>query len=209
MNDDRFIELYGGMAPVSPGAFFGDNVRMGFGNVILDGTRIGSNCRIGSYCCIDEGVSVGEWTFIGDLTKIRDSVEIGHHAIIGHLVMIEQGAKIGNHVTIQSQCHITKDAVIEDRVFFGPGAIVINTRKISHGRGYEPVITPPLIRYGARIGAGAVILPGVEIGKNAVVGAGSVVTRDVPNSEIWINKASDNGRVQAGFLCDVPFDERL
>jgi acetyltransferase-like isoleucine patch superfamily enzyme len=159
-------------------------------------TKFGKNVRIGSNVIIDAGCQFDDDVFIGNLSMIRSNVRIGKGSIIGHLVMIESDTVIGERVTIQSQCHITKFATIDDDVFFGPGAVVINTRNISHGREFQPVLEGPHIKRAARIGANATIMPGVTIGENAVIGAGAVVTWDVPDKEVWFgDPARYKGRV--------------
>ena len=160
--------IRGNEDPISIDARIGENVTIGF-NVIIDG-----DCKIGNN------------VFIGNNTMIRSGVAIGDDSIIGHLVMIESGTTIGLKVTIQSQCHITKNAVIENHCFFGPMAMCINTRNISHGRNYEAILEGPHIKFGCRIGSGAIIMPGVTIGENVSIGAGAVVTRSIPDGEIWL-----------------------
>lgn len=126
------------------------------------------------------------------LTEVQDEVHIGAGTRVGSMTIIHHGARIGSdctigshcnicdcligsHVSIQTSCHITRGVVVEDDVFIGPGVVTLND-KLTGGD-----MTYPLIRRGARVGGGSVILPGVTIGVNAVVGAGSVVTRDVPD----------------------------
>jgi acetyltransferase-like isoleucine patch superfamily enzyme len=149
-------------------------------------SKFGENVRIGENVIIDPGCTIGNNVFIGNNTMIRSGVEIGDNSIIGHLVMIESDTKIGRRVTIQSQCHITKNAMIADRCFLGPMAMLINTRNISHGRDYDAILEGPNIKFGCRIGSGAIIMPGVTIGENVSVGAGAVVTRSIPDGEIWL-----------------------
>jgi acetyltransferase-like isoleucine patch superfamily enzyme len=147
--------------------------------------RIGKNVRIGEGTVIESGCSIGDNVFIGHNSILRNNVTVGNDSIIGHLVMIEADAWIGKKTTIQSQCHITKYARIDDHVFIGPKAMLINTQKISHGRNFKPELKGPHINFAARIGSGSIVMPGVIVGKNATVGAGAVVTKNVPDYEIW------------------------
>lgn len=160
--------------------------------------RFGKNVRIGENVVIDEGCSIGDGVFIGHNSVIRSEVKIGAGSIIGHLVVIERNTEVGQKVTIQSQCHITAYAKIDDFVFIGPQAMMINTRRISHGRGFEPQLEGPQIGHGARIGSGSIILPGRKIGENAVIGAGALIVRDIPPRQIWFGSpASYHGEVPA------------
>jgi acetyltransferase-like isoleucine patch superfamily enzyme len=158
--------------------------------------RIGENVRIGEGTIIESGCRIGDNVFIGFNTVLRSGNTVGDNSIIGHLVMIESDSWIGKNTTIQSQCHITKYAKIDDHVFIGPKAMLINTHKISHGRDFEPELKGPHICFAARIGSGSIIMPGTVIGKNAVVGAGAVVTHDIPSEQIWFgNPARYQGEV--------------
>jgi len=160
----------------------------------------GKNVRLGENVVIDKGCSLGDDVFIGHNCVIRSGVKIGSGSVIGHLVMIERDAEIGQKVTIHDQCHITTFAKIGDFVFIGPKVMCINTRRISHGRGFEPELEGPEIGYAARVGAGSIILPGRKIGENAVVGAASLVVRDIPPRQIWFGSP-------AKYRSEVPPDE--
>lgn len=125
------------------------------------------------------------------LTEVQEDVQIGADSRVGSMTLIHQGAnigqgvtigshcnicacRIGDRVSIQTACHITRGVVIEDDVFIGPGVVTLNDKLTGND------LTYPRICRGAKIGGGSVILPGVTIGENATVGAGSVVTKDVP-----------------------------
>jgi acetyltransferase-like isoleucine patch superfamily enzyme len=181
----------------------------GIQDPISGSVRFGRSVRIGHHVVIDPDCRLGDEVFIGHNSMIREKVRIGNRSIIGHLVVIEAETLIGDDVTIQSQCHITKMARIEDRVFMGPKAMLINTNKISHGRNYKAKLEGPHIKFGARIGSGAIIMPGVTIGRNAVIGAGAIVVKDVPDEQIWFGKQMMTVSQVASFQNWVPKDEIL
>jgi acetyltransferase-like isoleucine patch superfamily enzyme len=199
--EDKFINLLGDDAPVHWDVRTGTGVAIGANSVIRDGCQFGDRSRISFCCFIDRNCRFGIDCFIGNGTMIRENVTVGNNSKIGHAVVIELGTTIGDNVTIQSQSHITGYALIENGVFFGPNVTTSNTRHISHGRNFKPVITGPVFRRACRIGAGAVVLPGVTIGENAVVGAGAVVTKDVPDFEIWVGNPAQP-------LIEMEFDTR-
>jgi UDP-2-acetamido-3-amino-2,3-dideoxy-glucuronate N-acetyltransferase len=134
------------------------------------------------FCSISENAQIGENTRIGNFVFIRDDTVIGKGCVIGSYVDIEGDVQIGDSVSLQSGCYVTRGVVIEDEVFCGPRMITMNDKRISYHRP-SLVFTrraPRLLR-AARIGGGVVLCPGVTIGENALVGAGSVVTRDIPD----------------------------
>lgn len=139
----------------------------------------------GQYCVIADDAAIGEGCRIGNFVLIRDRTTIGRDCTIGSYVDIEGDVRIGDRVSLQSGCYLTRGVVVEDGAFFGPRVITMNDRSISYLRRTEPFVPQaPYICRLARIGGGVMILPGVTIGANAVVGAGSVVTRDIAANEI-------------------------
>ena len=99
--------------------------------------------------------------------------------------VIEGDVIIGNDVSIQSNVYIPTNSVIEDNVFIGPCACFTND-KYPKSKQYPSKFDKTIIRRGASIGAGSVVIGGVVIGENAMIGAGSVVTKDIPAGELWI-----------------------
>ncbi len=139
----------------------------------------------GQHCVIFPEVLIGEGTRIGNFVMIRSGTTIGDGCTIGSYVDIEGEAIIGNHVSLQSGVYVTRGVIIEDDVFCGPRVITMNDKRMVHLR---PNLTweqaAPRILRAARVGGGSVLLPGVTVGENALVGAGSVVTKDVPDRAI-------------------------
>jgi UDP-2-acetamido-3-amino-2,3-dideoxy-glucuronate N-acetyltransferase len=151
----------------------------------------------GRNCIIFDDVQIGEDTRIGNFVTIRDKTLIGSGCVVGSYVDIEGDVRIGNFVSLQSGCYLTRGVIIEDLVFCGPRILTMNDKTISYRRpslGFERR-APRLLR-AARLGGGSIILPGVTVGENALIGAGSVVTRDVPDRAIVMgNPAEVTGRV--------------
>lgn len=141
--------------------------------------RIGAGCVIGANAVIYRGATIGENCLIGDTACIREGVVIGDNCLIAQGVTINYDARIGNNVKVMDNTHLTGGIVVGNDVFISTGVTTTNDNTMGRRRG-DPV-DPPTIHAGARIGQGACILPGVEIGADAVIGAGSVVTRDVPS----------------------------
>lgn len=137
------------------------------------------------HCVIAPDARIGEATRIGNFVLIRDRTVIGANCMIGSYVDIEGDVEIGDFVSLQSGCYITRGCRIEDEVFCGPRVVTMNDRSISHRR---PGMTfqrhAPRILRAARIGGSSMLLPGVTIGENAFVAAGSVVTADVPDRAV-------------------------
>jgi len=142
---------------------------------------------LGQFTAIFPDVTIGEGTRIGNFVMIRSQTSIGEGCTIGSYVDIEGDVTIGHHVSLQSGCYITRGVVIEDEVFCGPRVITMNDKRIVHRRpGLTFVREGPRIERAARVGGGSVLLPGVTIGSNALVGAGSVVTKNVPPGAIVV-----------------------
>jgi UDP-2-acetamido-3-amino-2,3-dideoxy-glucuronate N-acetyltransferase len=150
-------------------------------------------------CIIADDALIGEGTRIGNFVFIRDLVVIGRNCVVGSYVDIEGDVRIGDHVSLQSGCYLTRGVRIEDEAFCGPRIVTLNDKRASYRRpSIEFRRQAPRILRAARIGGGAVLLPGITVGENAVVGAGSVVTRDVPDRTIVAgNPARAMGSVPA------------
>ncbi len=152
---------------------------------LRDGTRrpvqIGDGCVVRSGTVIYSGVTLGAECQTGHGATIREDVTIGTSSVIGTGAVVEFGATIGCRVLVQTRAYVTAHVIVEDDAFLGPGVVTTNDRRMLWRRaGANAELSGPRFRRGCRVGAGAIILPGVEIGEFAFVGAGAVVTRDVP-----------------------------
>ncbi|WP_294268378.1 N-acetyltransferase [uncultured Sphingomonas sp.] len=128
---------------------------------------------------------IGDGTRVWQFSVVLKGAVIGQNCNLNAHTLVEGGAIVGNDVTLKSGVFVWDGVVLEDGVFCGPNATFTNDKNPRSGnKDYQKFSTR--IRKGASIGAGAVILPGVTIGKNVRIGAGAVVTRDVPDGETWI-----------------------
>jgi acetyltransferase-like isoleucine patch superfamily enzyme len=125
------------------------------------------------------GASIGENAIIGDQSQVRERARIGERSVVGRGSVVDFDVEIGRRVLIQTNVYVTAGSVVEDDVFLGPGVVTTNDNAMGrHPRG--EALQGPTFRRACRVGGGAVIAPGVEIGEEAFVAAGAVVTADVP-----------------------------
>lgn len=156
-------------------------------NVVLghqpDGvTTIGDDSLIRSGTVIYSKVKTGSNFRTGHNVLVRENTSVGDDVLLGTGVVVDGNCTIGNKVSVQTGVYITAHTVIEDGVFLGPRCVTTNDKYMQYGA----TLLGPTIRRGARIGANAVILPGVTVGEGAVVGSGAVVTRDVPANAVVV-----------------------
>ena len=128
--------------------------------------------------------AIGEGTRIWQFAIVLDGARIGRDCNICAHTFIESDVTLGDRVTVKSGVYLWDGVTAEDDVFIGPQATFTNDRK-PRSRVRKP-FAPTLLKAGASIGAGAVILPGLVIGREAMIGAGAVVTKSVPDGETWI-----------------------
>lgn len=149
-------------------------------------SEIHETARVSRHAVIEPGCVVGPGAFIGHHVVLRPGAKVGPDTMIGHCTVLETDCEIGSRCLIQANCNITAGAVVEDDAFVAMMFTGTNDRAMVHRRRHvQPFVCEPfIIRRGARIGAGVTLLPGVEIGANAVVGAGSLVTKSVPANAI-------------------------
>lgn len=165
--------------PVTLGFPSRDNV----GKTGFAGTTIGDNAILRSGTIIYCDVTIGDNFQTGHNVVIREKTSIGNKVAIGTSTIIEGNCSIGNNVSLQSMVYIPTNTIIEDAVFIGPNTVLTNDR-------YPPTmiggLQGPHIKKGAAIGANTTLVPGVCIGEGALVAAGAVVTRDVPDHKLAV-----------------------
>ena len=148
-------------------------------------TSIGSGSHIRSHTVIYAGNQIGKNFQTGNKVNIRELNEIGDNVSIGILSVIEHHVRIGDNVRIHSQVFVPEFSVLEDASWIGPNVVLTNA-KYPLSPGVKENLKGPTIRKGAKIGANSTILPGIVIGENALVGAGSVVTKDIPDGVVVV-----------------------
>jgi UDP-2-acetamido-3-amino-2,3-dideoxy-glucuronate N-acetyltransferase len=138
-----------------------------------------------------ETKDIPETTKIWHFTHIREGCTVGENCTIGSHCYIDRGVTIGNNCKIQSGCQIYRPAKIGNGVFIGPKVVITNDKypKAIDKKGEKMSDSDwkcetVVVKDGASIGAGSILIAGVTIGKNALVGAGSVVTKDVPDNSV-------------------------
>ena len=163
-------------------------------------TTIGDGAVIRSHTVLYAGNVIGRNFQTGNKVNIRESNEIGHNVSVGTLSVIEHHVKIADHVRIHTQAFVPEFSVLEEGCWIGPNVVLTNAR-YPLSPGVKDQLAGPVIQRGAKIGAKATILPGVIVGENALVGAGSVVVRDVPAGAVV---AGNPARV-IGQIADLPY----
>ena len=170
--------LFCGKVEIGENSVIQDNAIIGSSD---DGTvEIGENAIIRSGTVIYSSVKIGKNLRTGHNVLIRENTEIGDDVLIGTNSVIDGNCRIGSKVSVQTNVYITAYTVIDDNVFLGPCAVTTNDKYMEYGA----ELRGPVIKKGAKIGANSTILPGITIEKDAIVGAGAVVTRDVKSKEV-------------------------
>jgi acetyltransferase-like isoleucine patch superfamily enzyme len=162
--------------------------------------ELGAGAIVSSGAIVFAGSTIGERTIIGDQACVRERCEVGDDVVIGRGALVENDTTVGTLTKIQADAYITAYSILEDRVFIAPRVITTNDNFMGRTEKRHELRKGPTIRRGARIGAGAVLCPGIEIGEEAFVGAGAVVVRDVPPRVVVVGNP-------ARILREVPPEE--
>jgi acetyltransferase-like isoleucine patch superfamily enzyme len=141
--------------------------------------EIGAGAVICAQAIVFAGSRLGEGVIVGDQAFVRERVTVGERSVVGRGSTVENDTAIGARVKIQTQVYITAYMTIEDDVFVGPGVTTTNDDTMGrHDASYA--LRGPVLRRACRVGGGVTLCPGVEIGEEAFVAAGAIVTKDIP-----------------------------
>ena len=205
-------------ATVYPGTVLGEGVKVLEGAVVgkqpslsprstakrepLPPAEIGDGTIVSTGAILFAGTRVGARVILGDQSCVRERVTIGDDVVVGRGTLVENDTTIGAMTKIQADAYITAYTTLEEHVFIAPRVVTTNDNFMGRTERRHGLVKGPTVRRGARVGGGAILCPGVEIGEEAFVGAGAVVTKDVPARTLVVGNP-------ARVLRDVPADELL
>jgi len=164
--------------------------------------ELGAGTVVSTGAVVFAGTTIGERVIVGDQACVRERCSIGDDVVIGRGSLVENDTTVGALTKIQAHAYITAYSLLEDNVFIAPCVITTNDNFMGRTERRHELIKGPTIRRGARVGGGAVLLPGIEIGEEAFIGAGAVVIRDVPPRALMVGNPARQ-------LREVPDEELL
>jgi acetyltransferase-like isoleucine patch superfamily enzyme len=164
--------------------------------------ELGAGTVVSTAAVVFAGTTIGERVIVGDQACVRERCTIGDDVVIGRGSLVENDTSVGALTKIQANAYITAYSLLEDNVFIAPCVVTTNDNFMGRTQKRHELVKGPTIRRGARIGGGCVLLPGIEIGEEAFVGAGAVVIRDVPARALVVGNPARQIR-------EVPDEELL
>jgi acetyltransferase-like isoleucine patch superfamily enzyme len=205
-------------AVVHPGTILGEGVRVLEHAVVgkqpslgarstakrepLPPTTIGDGTVVSTGAVVFAGSAIGASCIVGDQSCIRERVTLADDCVVGRGSLIENDTTVGAGTRIQAGAYVTAYSTLEEDVFIAPCVVTTNDNFMGRTERRHELMRGPTIRRGARIGGGAILCPGVEIGEEAFVGAGAVVTKNVEPRMLVVGNP-------ARVLRPVPDDELL
>jgi UDP-3-O-[3-hydroxymyristoyl] glucosamine N-acyltransferase len=143
------------------------------------GAIIGPGAAVLCGAIVFAGARLAEGAIAGDQCQVRERSVVGENSVVGRGCAIDNDVAIGRGVRIETGCYITGHSIVEDEVFMGPGVVTTNDNTMARMAPETPLPAPRLHR-ACRVGGGAVLCPGIEVGEEAFIAAGAVIVRDVP-----------------------------
>src|SRR5919106_1997867 len=168
----------------------------------LPPTEIGDGTIVSTGAIVFAGSRIGARVILGDQSCVRERVILGDDVVLGRGSLVENDTSVGAMTRIQADAYITAYSTLEEHVFVAPCVVTPNDNFMGRTERRHELMRGPTIRRAARVGGGAVLCPGVEIGEEAFVGAGAVVTKDVPPRALVVGNP-------ARVLREVPNEELL
>ena len=168
----------------------------------LPPAELGEGTIVSTGAVVFAGGQLGARVIVGDQACVRERCTIGDDVVVGRGSLVENDTTVGARTKIQAAAYVTAYSTVEEDVFIAPCVVTTNDDFMGRTERRHELVAGPTIRRGARIGGGAVLCPGIEIGEEAFVGAGAVVTKDVPARTVVVGNP-------ARALREVPDDELL
>ena len=205
-------------ATVYPGTVLGDGVRVLENAVVgkqptlsprstakrepLAPAQIGDGTIVSTGAIVFAGSRLGARVIVGDQACVRERCVVGDDVVIGRGSLVENDTTVGSLTKIQADAYITAYSTLEEEVFIAPRVVTTNDNFMGRTERRHELVKGPTVRRRARVGGGAVLCPGVEVGEEAFVGAGAVVVTDVPPRTVVVGNP-------ARWLRDVAEEELL
>ena len=164
--------------------------------------ELGPGTVVSTGAVVFAGSSLGERVIVGDQACVRERCTIGDDVVIGRGSLVENDTEVGARTKIQADAYVTAYSLLEEDVFIAPCVVTANDNFMGRTERRHKLRRGPTIRRGARVGAAAVLLPGIVVGEEAFVGAGAVVLRDIPPRAVVVGNP-------ARAIREVPKDELL
>ena len=164
--------------------------------------QLGAGTIVSTGAVVFAGSRIGERVIVGDQACVRERCDIGDDVVIGRGSLVENDSTVGARTKIQAMAYVTAYSTLEDDVFIAPCVQTSNDNFMGRTERRHALRRGPTIRRGARVGVGAVLCPGVEVGAEAFIGAGAVVVDDIPPRVVVVGNP-------ARVLRDVPPEELL
>ncbi len=167
---------------IEDGAVLGKRPRLRRGSSAagrpLDALTLADDVTVCAGAVVYAGARLAAGVIVGDQSQIREGAGLGERTVVGRGSTVDYGVQVGARVSIQTLVYVTGGSVVEDDVFIGPGVVMTNDDTMArHGPGLE--LVGATLRRACRVGGGVVLTPGIEIGEEAFIAAGAVVTKDV------------------------------
>lgn len=163
----------------------------------LPPAQIGADAIVGTGAVVYRGCRLGARVLVADYATVRERVTVGDETIVGRGVAIENDTTVGARCKLETNVYLTAYSTVEDDVFVAPGVLTSNDDYLARTDARKAAFAGPTIRESARIGVGAVLLPGREVAREAVVGAGAVLTTTARAERVWVGVPARDVRAVA------------